>query len=218
MRPVPLLEERGLGEQQGGTRRVLVANRGGGQDAVALLGGDHEIGRRAANVAVLAGRFELRDDIRVVLEADEEIVDHLSPEVPADARDLARGHFRGDDDRRWRQRTGAGQLAQLEVREQGGDFVAGDEAVVALAVGRRAGQAADAVRVRVGGDDQVGGVLAGRRPRPGPCTRALPGSASWSHSGNWPSGVACSGTGIGRNPWASSTSPAQKPPQPWSGV
>ena len=30
--------------------------------------------------------------------------------------------------------------------------------------------------------------------------------------GNWPSGVICSGTGIGRKPCASSTSPAQKPP------
>ena len=85
---LPLLEERGLRQQQRGAGGILVADLGGGEDAVALFRGDHEVGRRAANVAVLPGRFQLRDHIGVVLEADEQIVDHLRAELSADSRDL----------------------------------------------------------------------------------------------------------------------------------
>ena len=60
-----------------------------------------------------------------VLEADEQVFDHLALEVPGDPRHQAGRHFRLDDDRRARHPPLLGQLSQLEMRQQGSDLVAG---------------------------------------------------------------------------------------------
>ena len=84
------------------------------------------------------------------------------------------------------------QLAQLEVRQQGGDLVAGEEAVVALAV---VGEPSPPmpVGVGVGGDDEVGAGARGPPARPGPCDSGTSGLGVFVTLGNWPSGAICSG-------------------------
>ena len=61
----------------------------------------------------------------------------VEAEVPADARDLPGRHLRRHHDRVVRQRPGAGELRELEVRQQRGDLVASEVAVAAGAVGRQ---------------------------------------------------------------------------------
>ena len=55
-----------------------------GDEELLLAVGDDEVGGRPADVAVLPECFELRDHVGVVFEADEQIVNHLRPEIAAD--------------------------------------------------------------------------------------------------------------------------------------
>ena len=95
----PLLKESGLRQQQGRAGGILVAQVIRREDAVALLGRDDEIGRSSPDVAVLSRGIELSEYVRVVLEPHQQIFNDLRAKVSADAADLPRGHFRGDDDR-----------------------------------------------------------------------------------------------------------------------
>ena len=124
-------------------------------------------------------------------------------------------HLGADDDGRRRQPAVLRQLVQLEVRQQGGDLVAGDDVPVA-----RRGR----------GPSRRGGRRRGRWPGPGRrrVSRASAAARSIDSGtsglgvlvtlGNWPSGVICSATGRTRKPCSTRTSIAVSEPTPCSGV
>ena len=93
---------------------------------MALLDGDHEIGRAAAHVLVGAVLLQLPQHVGDVLETDQQVLDQLRAESPRDARHQARRHLGPDHDGRRRQPAELVQLVELEVRQQGRDLVAAD--------------------------------------------------------------------------------------------
>ena len=130
---------------------------------------------------------------RNVLEADQQVVDHLGLEVPGDARDLSRRHLRADHDGRRRQPALLRQLAQLEVRQQGRDLVAGDETPVAVpspgAMAPRRSASGSVARTR-------SALCSAARAAARSIDSGTSGFGVLVTLGNWPSGVICSATGM----------------------
>ena len=133
---------------------------------MALFTAEDEIVRRAFDVLVAAGLFELMQHLRDVLEADEQVVNDLRLEMACDARHQVRRDESLHDDGPARHRAILGQLRQLEVRQERPDLIAREEVKMAYLV---RGHRAETIGIGIGGQDEVR--LQALRQRLGPVHR-----------------------------------------------